>query len=61
MSDWLEYVEFAAADALAYASCPSCGDGWFLDREEHTGIPYTCYCCGNGTFSFRNYEVEFDV
>lgn len=58
MNEWIEYVNFAASEALAVAPCPSCGDAWFMDIEEDYGVPYTCFCCCNGTLTLRNYEVE---
>ena len=61
MSDWSEYVEFAAQDALAIAPCPRCADAWYMDIEEDYGVPYTCYCCCNGSISFRNYEIVEEI
>lgn len=59
MNDWSEYVAFAKADALKPAPCPRCHDDWFFDENEPgTNEPYSCYCCANGSLTWRRYEVD---
>ena len=58
MANWAEYVAFAAQDALVKVPCPRCDGYWFQDIEPESGFPYTCFCCGNDSISFRKYEAE---
>lgn len=57
MTNWNEYVAFAAQDALAKVQCPRC-DGYWFDNLDECGLPYVCFCCGNDSIVWRKYEVE---
>jgi hypothetical protein len=58
---WDEYVADAERHANEVVDCPRCGGAWYLDIEPDSGVPYTCFYCGNGEMPVYRWQVEAEM